>query len=275
MWYYVSNGQQQGPVDDTGLDELIAGQVITPETLVWTEGQPAWAPLKQLRSTVPYLAASPVTDQEATCMVCNTKVGADNLINLVGMRVCAACKPKALQAMQEGAVLTGKNTAWYDGKRLVVCDGTYLPQRCLKCNSESTQPPLKRKVMWHSPAYYLLILINIFLYLIVAIFVRKRATIHVYLCERHRQRRLYFIIGTWAGLALGIALAFAGIVVSTQTTSAILVIAGFVLMLGAIFVGLSGAIITRTVRIKDNLIWLTGAGKEFLASLPPWTGIGF
>src|SRR5580658_4010459 len=120
MWYYVNNGRQQGPVDDAGIDDLIAGKVITPDTLVWTEGQADWAPLKQLRNTVSHLAASPVTDQEATCMVCNAKVGADNLINLVGVRVCAACKPKALQTIQEGAVLTGKNTAWRDGKQLVV-----------------------------------------------------------------------------------------------------------------------------------------------------------
>lgn len=41
-WYFASQGQQQGPLSEAQLRELIATGKITPETLVWTEGMANW-----------------------------------------------------------------------------------------------------------------------------------------------------------------------------------------------------------------------------------------
>ena len=41
-WYYVKDGQQQGPVTRDALDRLVAGGVLPAETLVWHEGLAQW-----------------------------------------------------------------------------------------------------------------------------------------------------------------------------------------------------------------------------------------
>jgi hypothetical protein len=41
-WFFASNGQQQGPVPEAQLRDLIARGSITPDTLVWSEGMAGW-----------------------------------------------------------------------------------------------------------------------------------------------------------------------------------------------------------------------------------------
>lgn len=42
-WFFASQGQQQGPIPEARLCELIAAGAVTAETLVWTEGMADWA----------------------------------------------------------------------------------------------------------------------------------------------------------------------------------------------------------------------------------------
>src|SRR5437868_1718114 len=116
MWHYISNGQQQGPVDDSALDQLLASGIVTANTMVWKEGLADWTPLQQVR-TAKAVATAPVGVDSATCAMCGKAVGSDNLIELNGNRICAACKPLAVQALREGAtpMLKGAPAAWCDG----------------------------------------------------------------------------------------------------------------------------------------------------------------
>src|SRR5262245_54704008 len=41
-WFYASQGQQQGPLPEAELRNLIARGTIGPDTLVWTEGMAGW-----------------------------------------------------------------------------------------------------------------------------------------------------------------------------------------------------------------------------------------
>jgi hypothetical protein len=265
MWYYSSDGQQHGPLDETALDQLIATGVVTADTFVWKEGLSEWTPLGQLRT---FEKTAPLAEdaKSSTCTMCGKSVGADNLIDLLGLRVCAACKPLAVQTFREGATPTANNTAWCDGKKVVTHNLKSLPPRCYKCNDAAAEPPLKRKLYWHSSVYYLLIFLNLFIYVVVAMIVRKRASVDVYLCTRHIQQRKYFIIGGWVGAALGIAIFIGG---AAMNLSAPIWLGCIVLFL-SIIVGLWGASLARTTRIKGDTVWLSGASKEFLASLPPW-----
>ena len=43
-WYYVENGQQAGPVEDTEFPQLIQSGKLRAETLVWREGMANWEP---------------------------------------------------------------------------------------------------------------------------------------------------------------------------------------------------------------------------------------
>jgi len=44
MWYYASQGQQQGPVSDEQLQRMIQDGSLTRDDLVWREGMAAWQP---------------------------------------------------------------------------------------------------------------------------------------------------------------------------------------------------------------------------------------
>lgn len=49
-WFYGESGQQSGPIDDSGLNALIASGRIGPAVLLWREGMPNWLTLDQLRA---------------------------------------------------------------------------------------------------------------------------------------------------------------------------------------------------------------------------------
>jgi uncharacterized RDD family membrane protein YckC len=107
-WYYVdADGQQAGPVDDAGLDGLIANATIRAETLVWKEGMANWEALSQAK---PGVAAAPAGTavatgiEEAICAECGNIFPIDDTIRLGNARVCAKCKPIYVQKMREGLV---------------------------------------------------------------------------------------------------------------------------------------------------------------------------
>src|SRR5436305_1160636 len=41
-WYYAAQGQQQGPVFEDALRDLVARGAVTAETLVWSDGMAGW-----------------------------------------------------------------------------------------------------------------------------------------------------------------------------------------------------------------------------------------
>lgn len=87
-WFYGENGLQFGPVDDAGIRQLIASGRVTPATLIWREGMPAWLPLAKVpelaQSMVPYAsyyAPPPTSGLAIASMVCG----------LVGFMLCYFC----------------------------------------------------------------------------------------------------------------------------------------------------------------------------------------
>jgi GYF domain 2 len=261
MWFYVLDGQQQGPFDEGQFERLIAEGTVTPGTYVWKEGQPNWLPLAQVRG------AQATAD---TCQVCHQPVGADNLIELNGVRVCAACKPVALQSFREGVSLGDQVFA--EGKKIVTRDGAHFPQRCVKCNTPTSGEEMTRKIYWHHPLLILLIFtpyLGIIAYIVTSIIVRKRATIYLHVCPMHRQRRIAAIIFTWLSFPIGFAL----IIASGAWSSTWIWIPGLLLIIAGIVIGIMFGRLTRTTKIEaDKTVYLKGAGKPFMASLPAWPG---
>ena len=131
---------------------------------------------------------------------------------------------------------------------------------------------MKRKVYWHSPGYYWLILIGILvragllIYIVVALFVRKRAIVSVHLCARHRMLYYYFRVGSWLAALLGLGL----IIWGGNGPQMGLVGLGLLVIITAAIAGSRGARLLRAARIQDNVVQLKGAGPRFLESLPPW-----
>jgi hypothetical protein len=59
QWFYESNGQQAGPISWSALLVGLKQGVLTPETLVWSEGLPGWVPLVQVMGSPGSLDAVP------------------------------------------------------------------------------------------------------------------------------------------------------------------------------------------------------------------------
>jgi len=158
---------------------------------------------------------------------------------------------------------------------LLVMDRTVtLPvDRCIVCNAPATGKPLRRKLSWHSPWWYLLILFNLLFYAIAALIVRKKVDIRVGLCDSHRQRRRMWITVAWLLVLVAIGL----VVVATVTPLADEVIALLmglfaVCLLAAGVIAVYGPRIVTAKQIDDRYAWIGGVSSEFLDTLPDWTG---
>lgn len=157
---------------------------------------------------------------------------------------------------------------WNDMNVVVVSKDADLPPRCVKCNAPAEAPIKTRTYYWHHPALYLLVLPGLLIYAIVALIVRKKAILHLGLCDAHRKKRLYGLLLGWGGGLGGLALMIA----SANQDSCGLGFTG----LAVFFVGIvAGNLMARTLypeRIDETYVRLKGAGPEFLASLPPFRG---
>ena len=118
-WFYASQGQRAGPVDDDGFARLVADGTVNDATLVWHAGMPDWMPYAQARATVPPapgtagplafagaqsapVAAVVPGAYQAQCSQCGRVFPGDEVIRLEGFNVCAECKPALLQKMRQG-----------------------------------------------------------------------------------------------------------------------------------------------------------------------------
>ncbi|MEO8434162.1 MAG: zinc finger Ran-binding domain-containing protein [Pyrinomonadaceae bacterium] len=155
---------------------------------------------------------------------------------------------------------------WHDRSILVFTRDAMLPDRCVKCNSFVDGSRLRKKLSWHHPAIYLLILAGLLVYAIVAMVLSKRATVELGICEDHRRKRRYGMMIGWMlflggimGAILGIAYDYIGI----MTIGFLLIPVGLVwLILAARFVNVK--------KIDDRFVWLKGINREYLATLPAW-----
>ena len=102
--------------------------------------------------------------------------------------------------------LNNNERIWRSGNALVMHRNAVLPDRCVKTNKPAQGRRLKRKLYWHHPALYLLILLNILIYLIVAIAVRKKAIIEIGVSHETLSKRKRAIIVSWIMSLAGIGL---------------------------------------------------------------------
>jgi hypothetical protein len=170
----------------------------------------------------------------------------------------------APRAALGGFTHQGSEGLFRDGKTLVASHGAHFPDRCVKCNAPSDGYRLKRKLTWHPAAWYAVILVNLLVYAVVAMVVRKTSELHVGLCDTHRRRRRWFI-----GLGLGLPLlGFTGCSMAIEDPSGIWIgILGFVV--GMVLLVLGTNVLTAE-RIDERFARIRGASPAFLASLPPF-----
>lgn len=261
-WHYELSGQQLGPVSDSELKEMFRIGKIKADNLVWHEGMKDWQPFAVACPEIPpRLSANQTT---TVCVECGKTFPPDELVTLNRSLVCAQCKPIFLQRLAEGAPISVGAGIWREGKKLVTCSETPFPDRCVKCNASANGFRLKRVLYWQNPAYYLLLLINVRILLIVVLIVRKKAILNVGLCEAHRQQRLTAIAVCWSGVLAGPAAIIAGAIYHSAPAIA----GGIVIFLAALIWGLvKGRTISASKIDKEN-VWVSGVCRAFLEELP-------
>lgn len=96
-WYYAIGAERRGPVPQDEFDRLVQQGAITSQTLVWREGMAEWKTFAETRPPT----AAPAVDG-VVCAGCRGSFPRADVISLGGFSYCAACKPAAVQRMQEG-----------------------------------------------------------------------------------------------------------------------------------------------------------------------------
>ena len=127
---------------------------------------------------------------------------------------------------------------------------------------------LKRRLSWHHPAIYLIIIVALLVYLIVALFLRKNAVVEVGLCEKHLARRRQGVLVIWLLLLVGLA----GFIMAMVAADATYLLAGLGFFLAAIVYGLIAVRVVVPSKIDDKFVWLKGVNRDYLDQLPQWPG---
>lgn len=161
----------------------------------------------------------------------------------------------------------GLQTIWRDRSILVMTKQALLPNRCIKCN-EPTGERLKRKLTWHHPAIYLTILASILVYAVIAMVLRKTATINVGFCEEHLAKRHRHLMITWAlGIAGVLSFPFGGALEDVNT-----IVIGILLLGAAAIYGIVTLRVVVPTKIDDHFVWIKGINSEYLQEFPQWQG---
>ena len=166
-----------------------------------------------------------------------------------------------LEAAPEGQL-------WQTGKLLLVRKGAHLPDRCVKCNAPADGRRIKRAFSWHPPAYFLLVLAGLIIYVIVAIIVRQTITLQVGICYEHAARRRWGILVGWCSFLAGLALMGLSLMLESPEELQLLLCVGLAILVAGPIYGLWRSQIVWVRKIDKEYAWIAGVCNEYLAQLP-------
>ena len=153
---------------------------------------------------------------------------------------------------------------WREGSTLVMSRDASLPDYCVKCDAPAGGFRLKRNLSWHHPALFLVILLAWLLYLILAMVLRKRATVYLGLCREHYEKRRTFLIAGFVTLAVSFAL-IVGAIAWEYPAIALLAVLG--ILASAIWLAFVARVVT-VKKIDDQFVWLNGINENYLSRFP-------
>ena len=228
----------------------------------------------------PEFLAFPLQETTVSSIKCS-QCGLANFATDVSCKRCGAQLPGAGSVaagapqgivLEDGYVLppppiSRYSGVWRDGSKLVMSRDAELPPRCVKCNVP-THFRLKRRLSWHHPLLYILLFVALLIYLIVAMVVRKNATVEIGLCDEHLKKRRRDL-----RIAIGLLVAgLAGLALAIGFSDGTYLLLGFLGLIAALIYGIVAVRIVAPSKIDDQFVWLTGVNKTYLSELPPWPG---
>jgi hypothetical protein len=173
-----------------------------------------------------------------------------------------------------------ESNARADGQRIVVpVKGARLPLRCVKTNEPVTTADLRGKDLeWFPPVIWLSLALTPIAFIILYFLFRRTVTLDVPLSAAgHRHTRQHALLAV--GLAaLGTAVLFATLLAArsgglVDLGGAVFVgstLLGAGLLLAGIIHGARRGLILSAAELRDDEVWLAGAGPAFLKALPPY-----
>lgn len=169
----------------------------------------------------------------------------------------------ALRAMSFASV-PAPALATRRGKDLHVPRAASLPASCVKCGATATTP-WRKKFYWHHPALLFLVLLNLLIYAIVAVIVRKNMELNVPLCESHHaDRRRYKLIA----LLMLILCVPIGVVLGAYVSEVMGWVTGVLMFLASIVFYAMAGLGFSPKKIDDAGGIFRGACPAFLDKLP-------
>lgn len=289
-WYYERAGAQAGPVSHAVMMDMLARGEVFSNTLVWRTGLENWVPLGSIvappaptpaesapvsRTLLPAMgsewtgsdpSAQPSVQPSygtVPCSECGRAFPASEILELRGHRVCAGCKPVVLQKMAEGVAPMGGDGVWRSGPKLVFRSGAALPGKCIKCGQPSTTRQ-QRTLYWHAPWIYILVLVSLLIYVVLALVLRKKAEVAIPLCEEHRKARSNGLLTTWL-LIFGL---IGSIAAGVSMEQPLFFLLGLGCFIAAIVVGVRSRLLVPTLIDDNGIAQAKGCCDEFLRSLP-------
>lgn len=150
------------------------------------------------------------------------------------------------------------------GNLLIIGKFANLPNRCVKCNGAADAPPLTKNMQWYPPWTYLLLLLGVLPFILIALVMGKKASVTLPLCTVHRKQRSTAIAIGWLGSMGGLFLLF----LAASMESGFLALLGFIAFFGAIIYGIVKAPLVTPALINDTHVHLKGVHRDYLANLP-------
>lgn len=168
--------------------------------------------------------------------------------------------PPPLPSMQGGYV----RGLYRDGNQLFAAGEPEFPDRCIICNGHAPKR-MRTTLSWHPAWVTFTILIGVVFYFIFSIFLSKRATLNLPICEHHMSARRRSFLYVLAVFLAAIAAIWIGGAIQRTPLMAL----GSILLVTALIVGLWLLRLAKPTMI-DNYrnVRLKNISKEFLAELP-------
>lgn len=165
----------------------------------------------------------------------------------------------------EGGWQPGQPGMWNTGRQVVCARHASLPEGCVKCGAPTVERRVK-KIYWHEPWFYALLLVGPVIYGILALILRKEAQVEYGLCRRHLDDRQRLIFRATATMTISVLLFCLSYVCLN----------GWIALLGGIGLvaaAIQGAIVStqpiRASRITEHYAWIEGVTPVIREMLPP------
>ena len=165
---------------------------------------------------------------------------------------------------------------WRDGKRLIMRLGAELPMRCLLSNEPAVKR-VRKSWSWHTPWLFLLAASPL-IYIIVALIVRKKASIDLPVSTRILQKNRKVTRVTVCVCLGGVVLTILGVFLPAAGSHFLsdvklwMGLGGVIVLVVGALVGLILLNTLQPEKITNTHLWLKGVHPDYLAALPEWRG---